>query len=106
MAAMTQRPQGTAGFDAKGKPKPVYYGLGWSVRPVGDKSNRWHTGSLDGTAALLVLRHDGLCWAILFNTRSTPKGSHAGRQIDPLLHKAAAKVKEWPKHDLFKANRN
>ncbi len=106
MAAMTQRPQGTAGFDAKGKPKPVYYGLGWSVRPVGDKSNRWHTGSLDGTAALLVLRHDGLCWAVLFNTRSTPKGSHAGRQIDPLLHKAAAAVKEWPAHDLFKETRN
>ena len=105
-AAMTQRPQGAAGFDAKGKPKPVFYGLGWSVRPVGDKSNRWHTGSLDGTAALLVLRHDGLCWAILFNTRATPKGSHAGRQIDPLLHQAAAAVKEWPKHDLFKTDRN
>ena len=104
--AMTQRPKGKAGSDAKGKPKPVYYGLGWSVRPVGDKSNRWHTGSLDGTAALLVLRHDGLCWAVLFNTRSTPKGSHAGRQIDPLLHKAAAAVKEWPAHDLFKETRN
>jgi len=104
--AMTQRPKGKAGFDAKGKPKTVYYGLGWSVRPVGDKSNRWHTGSLDGTAALLVLRHDGLCWAILFNTRATPKGSHAGRQVDPLLHKAATAVKEWPAHDLFKATRN
>jgi len=105
-AAMTQRPKGTAGFDAKGKPKPVFYGLGWSVRPVGDKSNRWHTGSLDGTAALLVLRHDGLCWAILFNTRATLKGSHAGRQVDTLLHQAAAAVKEWPKHNLFKTDRN
>jgi len=106
IAAMTQRPKGAAGFDAKGKPKPVFYGLGWSVRPVGDKTNRWHTGSLDGTASLLVLRHDGLCWAVLFNTRSTLKGGHAGQQIDPLVHKAVAAVKEWPKHDLFKSGRN
>ena len=106
IAAMIQCPKGAAGFDAQGKPKPVYYGLGWSVRPVGDKSNRWHTGSLDGTAALLVLRHDGLCWAVLFNTRATPKGIHAGRQIDPLLHQAASAVKEWPKHDLFKTDCN
>ena len=106
IGAMTQRPQGAAGFDTKGKPKSVYYGLGWSVRPVGDKFNRWHTGSLDGTAALLVLRHDGLCWAVLFNTRSTSKGSHAGRGIDPLVHQAANAVEEWPAHDLFKEYRN
>lgn len=98
---MIQRPNGAAGFDARGNPKPVFYGLGWSVRPVGGKTNRWHTGSLDGTAALLVLRHDGLCWAVLFNTRSTLRGGHAGQQIDPILHKAAAAVKKWPKHDLF-----
>ena len=102
ITAMTEPPPGAAGHDANGKPKPVYYGLGWSVRPVGKKSNRWHTGSLDGTAALLVLRHDGLCWAVLFNTRATPKNSHAGRQVDPLLHEAAAKVQSWPDHDLFK----
>jgi len=106
IAAMTQRPKGMAGFHAKGTPKPVFYGFGWSVRPVGDKTNRWHTGSLDGTASLLVLRHDGLCWAVLFNTRSTLKGGHVGQQIDPLVHKAVAAVKEWPKHDLFKPGRN
>ena len=106
IAAMTQRPKGLAGFDVKGTPKPVFYGCGWSVRPVGDKINRWHTGSLDGTASLLVLRHDGLCWAVLFNTRSTLKGGHAGQQIDPLVHKAVVAVKEWPKHDLFKPGRN
>jgi len=106
IAAMTQRPEGAAGLDSKGKPKPIFYGLGWFVRPAGDKPSRWHTGSLDGTAALLALRHNDLCWAVLFNTRATPKGSHAGRKIDPLLHKAAAAVKEWPKHDLFKTDRN
>jgi len=106
IAAMTERPEGPAGFDEKGNPKETFYGLGWFVRPVGKKSNRWHTGSLDGTAALLVLRHDGLCWAVLFNTRSTPCGGHAGRQIDPLLHTAAEAVKEWPGHDLFKSSRD
>jgi len=103
IATMTE---GVADFDRKGKPKPTFYGLGWFVRPVGKKTNRWHTGSLDGTAALLVLRHDGLCWAALFNTRSTASGDHAGREIDPLLHEAADAVKKWPGHDLFKPNRD
>lgn len=35
-----------------------------------DKFNVWHTGSLDGTSTMFVRRHDGFCWAVLFNSRT------------------------------------
>lgn len=88
--------------DPSGKLQTVYYGLGWSVRQVGPgKINTWHTGSLAGTSTILVRRHDGLDWAVLFNTRDVPGGHHPAQMIDPLLHFAAALVKKWPTHDLF-----
>jgi N-acyl-D-amino-acid deacylase len=99
---MLARPEGGAGKDEDGKPKETYYGCGWLVRPLENgKANTWHTGSLPGTAALLVCRHDGLAWAILFNSRATTNGEHAAREIDPLIHRAANAVREWPEHDLF-----
>jgi CubicO group peptidase (beta-lactamase class C family) len=84
-----------AGLKADG---PTYYGLGWQVRVVNDKGaiNAWHTGALDGTASLLVRRHDGLCWAVLFNARTDPQGEHLAAKIDPLVHRAADRVKRWP----------
>ncbi len=102
---MFARPPGAAGLDPKGEDKDVYYGCGWMVRDKGGgKINTWHTGSLDGTAALLVRRHDGLSWAVLFNTRSGtgPDRKHLGRAIDPRIHEAAAAVESWPEDlDLF-----
>jgi N-acyl-D-amino-acid deacylase len=100
---MFGRPEGRAGYAADGKPKAPYYGCGWMVRPVGDKgaSNDWHTGSLDGTSTLLVRRHDGLDWAVLFNNRNGPKGEVLSGAIDRLVHEAADAVKTWPRTDLF-----
>ena len=97
------RPKGHFGNDEKGKPDKTYYGCGWSIRPVkgAKKPNRWHTGHLSGTSTILVLRHDGLCWAALFNTNQTPDKKRPSRKIDPLIHKAADAVKDWPKLDLF-----
>lgn len=78
-----------------------YYGCGWAVRPIrGGKANYWHTGSLPGTASLLVRRWDGLSWAALFNQRSENKDLPDGA-IDPALHRAADAVEKWPEHDLF-----
>ena len=101
---MVARPQGAAGHDRDGKPKSAYYGLGWSIRPIRNtgKFNRWHTGGLDGTSTILVIRHDGICWAVLFNARKTADGQTAARKIDTLVHRAANAVEEWPTHDLFK----
>ena len=84
-----------------GSLQETFYACGWQARPVGSKgANYWHTGSLPGTYTLLVRRWDGLSWTVLFNQRQEipklPDGA-----IDPALHRAAAAVEEWPKHDLF-----
>lgn len=94
---MYARPPGLAGFDESGKPKETYYSLGWSNRIVGDgKINHWHTGSLAGTATILIQRHDGRNFAALLNTRVSPSASHLGRAIDGLLGEAANEVTDWP----------
>jgi len=105
IAATFARPAGPAGFDKAGKPKAAYYGFGWMVRPVGKggRANTWHAGALGGASSLLVRRHDGLDWAVLFNMKSTAKGQVLAFAIDPLLHKAAAAVKAWPETDVLKA---
>lgn len=95
-------PAAPASRTQDGKLKDVFYGLGWQVRPVGreGKANTWHNGSLPGTSTLLVRRWDGLDWAVLFNQRSSDKRLSDGA-IDGAMHKAAAKVSQWPKEDLF-----
>ena len=100
---MFARPPGTLWQDEHGNREPVHYALGWMVRRVdeGGAVNTWHTGSLNGTATLLVRRHDGRNWAVLFNSRRSRKAEHMGREIDRLLHAAADAVIEWPQHDLF-----
>src|SRR5207237_6276037 len=103
IATMYARPPGLAGYDAAGKPRDMYYSLGWMNRDVATgKANHWHTGSLPGTATILIRRHDGRNFVALFNARSSPEAKHFGVAIDPLLHQAADEVKEWPKEDLFK----
>ena len=79
-----------------------HYGCGWNVRPTGadGKANYWHAGSLPGTAALLVRRHDGLSWAVLFNQRSDDKRL-PDTAIDGALHRAADAVTAWPAENLF-----
>ncbi len=104
LKAMWARPTGAAGHEPDGQPKAVHYGLGWFVRtlPSGDKINVWHTGSLDGTSTMFVRRHDGFCWAVLFNSRTgfnpetmkfdvTPSTA-----IDSAIHQAIDAVREWP----------
>ncbi len=101
---MFARPEGLAGHEADGKPKAVYYGLGWQVRPQGHpfSPTQWHTGSLPGTSTILVRRHDRVHWAVLFNTRNnSPSEKAPARLIDPLMHEAADKITEWPEGEEF-----
>lgn len=100
---MFARPKGNAGMDKEGKPAESYYGCGWSVRPMGEKGKvtAQHTGSLSGTSTMLVRRHDGLTWAVLFNSRNGNKNRRLSSLVDPLIHEAADKVRRWPTHDLF-----
>lgn len=103
IATMFTRPEGLAGHDAEGKPKDFYYGCGWNVRPIGDtrRANTWHSGLIAGTSTILVRRHDGLNWAVLFNTDANAEGKTLSGLIDPLVHKAADAVTSWPDRDLF-----
>ena len=90
----------------RGKKGAVYYAFGWSVRPIGKggKANTWHTGGFVGSSTLLVRRHDGLDWAVLFNlARAKKKGRYLADKIDPLVHRAADAVKVWPDIDLLEA---
>ena len=82
--------------------KNVYYGFGWNVRRLDDptKINTWHTGSLAGTSTLLVRRHDGLNWAVLFNMRDGKDGKRLSAIIDPLVHRAANQIEKWPENGL------
>jgi len=87
---MYRRPPGLAGHDEDGKEKELFYSLGWLNRTVGENQvNHWHTGSLSGTATILIRRHDGKNFVALLNARVSPSANHLGRAIDQLLHKAA-----------------
>lgn len=100
---MATRPLGLAGREPDGKPRPAFYGCGWSVRPVGitGSANLWHMGLIAGTSTILVRRWDRLSWAVLFNTDATRNGKAPAELIDPLVHQAVAKVEAWPDTDLF-----
>lgn len=94
---MWGRPAGLAGHEADGKPKDAYYACGWNVRPVGDNGglNASHNGLIAGTSTLLVRRHDGLNWAVLFNTESNFEGKTLSGLMDPLVHQAADAISKW-----------
>jgi N-acyl-D-amino-acid deacylase len=99
---MYARPPGLAGHEKDGRPKDVYYSLGWQNRVLDNgRINHWHTGSLPGTATILIRRHDGRNFVALLNTRVSASSAHLGREIDTLLHQAADAVPEWPTHDQF-----
>lgn len=103
---MWSRPDGSAGYDDKKNPRASYYGCGWLVRPVrAGRANVWHDGLIAGTSTLLVRRHDGLNWAVLFNTDANGKGEHPSGLIDGPMHTAADAVKAWPDADLFESFR-
>lgn len=99
---MFKRPAGTLGLDADGQPAARYYACGWNVRPKGNGTqNAWHGGAIEGTSALLVRRHDGINWAVLFNTYANGAGERLAGLIDPQLHKAVDAVTNWPDDDLL-----
>lgn len=84
--------EGKLALDKEGKSSPNFYALGWNVRPVENtsKANTWHNGALSGTSTLLVRRHDGYTWAVLFNgskLSGKEKPTSPSGAIDSLMHK-------------------
>ncbi len=93
---MYERPTGLPSLDQEDPSKDSFYSLGWNNRLVPGGVNHWHTGSLNGTATILVRRHDGKNFVALMNCRVSPTAKHLGSEIDKLLHKMANEVPEWP----------
>ncbi|MCW3094427.1 MAG: penicillin-binding protein beta-lactamase class [Chthonomonadaceae bacterium] len=90
------RPRET-GYTADGAPKPSYYAAGWHVHPMEQHNmDTWHDGLFDGTSALLLRRHDGLTWAVLFNTDHDENKQVPADLVGLSLHTVADAVKEWP----------
>jgi N-acyl-D-amino-acid deacylase len=100
---MHARPDGLAGHDKDGKEKEVYYSLGWNNRVVGPgRVNHWHTGSLNGTATILVRRNDGRNFVMLMNSRVSPTAEHLGLEADRMLTQASQRVQNWPSESADK----
>jgi CubicO group peptidase (beta-lactamase class C family) len=64
------------------------YASGWAVNAV---PNRWHGGSLPGTATIAVQTASGLCWAGFANSRS----KDIGGALDRLMWDLAKAVPAW-----------
>jgi N-acyl-D-amino-acid deacylase len=102
--AMLAPPPGPVGHRPNGKPKAAYYACGWDVQTVEDqpiKYTKFHGGGLAGSNSLLVCRADGINWAVLFNGDNAKNGKGFADIIDPLLHKPADEIKNWPDINLF-----
>jgi N-acyl-D-amino-acid deacylase len=104
VATMFAPPAPPVARDANGNLEPTYYACGWSVRPINGpgRANTWHLGKLAGTSTLLVRRHDGFVWAVLFNTDQTGQGEVPANLIDSRVHQAVDAVRGWPDCDQFR----
>ncbi|QDU30723.1 Penicillin-binding protein 4* [Anatilimnocola aggregata] len=99
--AMFARPEQIATDQSTSNSAETYYALGWNVRPIDGKLTTWHTGSLPGTATILIRRYDGLNIAVLFNGRTGIKTENLVRAIEGPLHQALDDVRDWPRKDYF-----
>ena len=99
---MHTRPPGLAGHEESGTAKEIFYSLGWFNRTVSEgQLDHWHTGSLDGTATILIRRHDGRNLVLLLNTRVSPTSKQLTRDISNLLHRVADSISNWPSANRF-----
>jgi N-acyl-D-amino-acid deacylase len=108
ISAMWARPDGAPGRTANGRPKSVYYGCGWNVRPIdeGNRVNAWHFGILSGVSTLLVRRNDGFTWALLFNGDYLQDGkTEAAWDIAEAIHPVVDGITKWPTDDLFEKDK-
>lgn len=72
----------------------TFYALGWQVRPTGGDANWWHTGSLPGTATILVRTANALSWVALFNSRPADSDSFFN-ELDSALWRAVNGITDW-----------
>lgn len=75
-----------------------------SKKPIGwatVKGSEWiRSGSMAGTSALIKHQRDGYTWVFISNS-SAWIGYHLTDHISSNISRSIAKVKQWPKQDLF-----
>jgi len=84
---------------ATGSGPAPWYAKGWVV----NNGTWWHTGQLDGTAALVARTATGLTWAILLNTDHDTEAFWAELQALGWGWQAGA---AWPAHNLLPPEQN
>jgi N-acyl-D-amino-acid deacylase len=97
--SMWAPPAGLAGRHENGLVRGSYYGMGWSVRRVNDHGDLdvWHTGLFSGSAGFFALRHDGLGWVLLMNSRHDKTGrKELNVVLEPLMYSLVGQVGDWP----------
>lgn len=78
-----------------------WWSRGWVVEevPGTSRTEKWISGSLDGTYSFLLKGADGVDIAVVFNQRSS-SSLPPSADIHDELRLAAASVTSWPTHDL------
>ena len=74
-----------------------WYAKGWSVNTAG---HWWHTGSLDGTATVLVRTSGEKTWAFLLNDGPTRNWNQFWTEFDNLPWDCMRFTETFPQHDL------
>ncbi|MBN2275598.1 MAG: beta-lactamase family protein [Bacteroidales bacterium] len=72
--------------------------LGW--RGNDGRGTWWRTGTLTGTAALIMRFNNDTNWVILLNTTSSKK-SRVHNEMSKAIYRCMGQVKDWPSFDLF-----
>jgi CubicO group peptidase (beta-lactamase class C family) len=100
LALMHERPAGDPGIVVRGN----HPGCGWFVWPPGAHAHRAQatsTGLLEGTAAYLMRRSDGINWAVLFNAHLDTDGKLLMLRFRDESSAWFDAIRAWPEHDQF-----
>ncbi|MDX2068849.1 MAG: serine hydrolase [Haliscomenobacter sp.] len=77
-----------------------FYAKGWQVN--NNNNNWWHTGSLDGTASIIVRSSGGFTWALLMNKR-VDGNNQFWTDLDNLPWNCITGIGSFPSFDLLAA---
>lgn len=72
--------------------------IGW--KGSDGNGNWWRTGTLSGTAALILRQHNNINWIVLLNT-TTRRRDRIHSEISRLMFESVHTINEWPTTDLF-----
>jgi CubicO group peptidase (beta-lactamase class C family) len=72
--------------------------IGW--KGTDGNNNWWRTGTLSGTAALILRQHNKINWIVLLNT-TTKRRDRIHSEISRLMFESVHTINNWPQTDLF-----